>query len=94
MKREKLSVLDDTFLEAERFAAGWIGRRWRRLIEQRAKIIEVLLIRGGFFIRIARPLSFEFCRGHLKLRRAIREGTLIETLSNEKPLLEITIGIA
>src|SRR5438046_807022 len=31
-----------------------------------AKIIEVLLIRGGFFTRISRPLSFEFCRGHLK----------------------------
>src|SRR5204862_3196270 len=36
-----------------------------------AKIMEVLLIRGGFFTRISRPLSFEFCRGHLKFGRAI-----------------------
>jgi hypothetical protein len=44
------------------------------------------LIRGGFFARISRPLSFEFCRGHLKLGRAIREATLIETFSDEKSL--------
>jgi hypothetical protein len=63
-KREELFVFDDTLLEAKRLAAGWIGGRWCCLTEQRAKVIEVLLICGRFLPGISRPLSFEFCGRH------------------------------
>jgi hypothetical protein len=46
------------------------------LTEQRAKIVEVLLIRGGFFTGISRLLPFELCGRHCnKVTKLFRRET-------------------
>jgi hypothetical protein len=49
LHREKLRVFDGALLKAEKIRTGGIGLRWRRLVEQMAKVVEVLLVRGRFF---------------------------------------------
>ena len=61
---EKLGVLHDTLLEAERVVPGRVGLDRRRHAQHPAKIAEMILIRGRFLAGKLRPFRFEFRRVH------------------------------
>ena len=64
LKIEKLGVLDNPFLEAKEIAAGWVRLVGRRLAQQAAKVVKMLLIGGSFLALVTRPFPFEFSGGH------------------------------
>ena len=82
MERKQFRVLDHALLKAEELGAAGVGQNGGRLLKPMTEIVEMFLIRRGFLTRISRPLSLEFCRGHLKFGRTIRDSTVAETFSD------------
>ena len=72
---QKARLLDDALLKTKEILAARIGFDWRLVMKHPAQVGEVLLIRGRFLARVARPLLFEFGWRHGKRNAAVMTGT-------------------
>ena len=66
---DQLKVFDHALLKTKPVVAGGIGFDGRFLAEESAKVVEMLLIGGGFLALVFRPLFLEFGWGHWVQKR-------------------------
>ncbi len=60
MQGEQFAILEHLLLKAEKFRSARVSQGRGRLLEQMAKIVEMLLADARFFPSIAVPFEFEF----------------------------------
>ena len=60
MQGEQFAILEHLLLKVEKFRSARVSQGRGRLLEQMAKIVEMLLAGGRFLPSIAVPFAFEF----------------------------------